>query len=115
MQGKVKLGVVTNCSEAMGRAAAARTGIEFDSIVTAERAGFYKPHPETYRLGLKELGVDPAECLFVAGSAYDLIGAAAAGLTVFWHDRIGMAMPAGAPPPRWHERNLHKLPEIVLG
>jgi 2-haloalkanoic acid dehalogenase type II len=114
LQGNVKLGVVTNCSETLGRSAVARTGIAFDSIVTAERAGFYKPHPETYRLGLSELGVAPADCLFVAGSAYDLFGAAAAGLPVFWHDRIGMAMPDRAPPPRWHERSLHKLTEIVL-
>ena len=49
--------------------------------------------PRPYRLGLAELGVAPAECLFVAGSAYDLVGAAAVGLPVFWHDRIGMAMP----------------------
>ncbi len=115
LQGKVALGVVTNCSEALGGIAATRTGIAFDSIVTAERAGFYKPHPETYRLSLSELGAEPAECLFVAGSAYDLFGTAAAGLTVYWHDRIGMAMPEGAPPPRWHERSLRKLPEIVLG
>lgn len=115
LQGVAKLGVVTNCSEALGRIAVERTGIEFDSIITAERAGLYKPHPDTYRLGLGELGVAPADCLFVAGSAYDLAGAAAAGLTVFWHNRIGMAMPEGTPPPRWHERSLHKLSEIVLG
>ncbi|HYM73511.1 MAG TPA: HAD-IA family hydrolase [Stellaceae bacterium] len=115
LQGGVRLGIVTNCSEALGRIAASCTGIAFDSIVTAERAGFYKPHPDTYRLGLAELGVDPADCLFVAGSAYDLFGAAAVGLTVFWHDRIGMAMPQGAPPPLWHERSLHRLSEIVSG
>lgn len=114
LHGAVKLGVVTNCSEALGQVAAARTGITLDSVVTAERAGFYKPHPDTYRLGLAELGVAPADCLFVAGSAYDLFGAAAVGLPVFWHDRIGMAMPEGAPPPRWRERNLRRLTEIVL-
>ena len=115
LYGVVKLGIVTNCSQAIGQIAVERTGIEFDSVVTAERAEFYKPHPDTYRLGLSELGVAPADCLFVAGSAYDLSGAAAAGLTVFWHDRVGMAMPDGAPPPRWHERSLDRLTGIVLG
>jgi 2-haloacid dehalogenase len=114
LHGAVKLGIVTNCSEELGQVAAARTGIAFDSIVTAERAGFYKPHIETYRLGLAELEVAPAECLFVAGSAYDLFGTAAVGLPVFWHDRIGMAMPEGAPPPLWRERSLHRLTEIAL-
>ena len=115
LHGRVMLAVVTNCSEELGRIAAARTGIAFDCIVTAERAGFYKPHAAPYRLALAELGSAPAESLFVAGSAYDLAGAAAVGLPVFWHDRIGMAMPPGAPEPRWHHASLYPLTQIVLG
>jgi 2-haloacid dehalogenase len=113
--GNVPLGVVTNCSERLGRIAAARIGIEFDCIVTAERAGFYKPHRRPYRLALDELGIAPADCLFVAGSSYDLAGAAAAGMPVYWHDRIGMAMPEGAPPPRWHHPTLEPLTAVMLG
>jgi 2-haloacid dehalogenase len=110
-----RLAVVTNCSEALGRVAAARTGIGFDVVVTAERAGFYKPHPHPYNLALEELGVAPHEALFVAGSAYDLFGAAAAGLPVYWHDRIGMAMLADAPPPVCREASLRRLLPLVLG
>ena len=40
---KTKIGVVTNCSEALGQEAARSLGVEFDVVVTAERAGFYKP------------------------------------------------------------------------
>jgi 2-haloalkanoic acid dehalogenase type II len=115
LQGTVRLAVVTNCSEALGRIAAARTGIAFDAVVTAERAGFYKPHPRPYRLALEELGVAAGDCFFVAGSAYDLPGAAAVGMPVFWHDRVGMTMPPGAPAPRWHCASLRPLKEIVLG
>ena len=74
---------MTNCSEQLGQLAAARTGINFVTIVTAERAGYYKPHSRPYRLALSELTVEPEECLFVAGSAYDLYGASVAGLRVF--------------------------------
>ena len=84
-------------------------------MVTAERAGFYKPHPAPYRLALAELGVKPADCLFVASSAYDLDGAGALGLSVFWHDRVGMPLPPDAPPPRWHHRTLRPLAPIVVG
>jgi 2-haloalkanoic acid dehalogenase type II len=112
---QVPLAIVTNCSEALGRIAVGRTGGGFDAVVTAERAGCYKPHPAPYRLALAELGAEPGECLFVAGSAYDLFGAASVGLPVFWHDRIGMAMPPDAPPPLWHEATLHRLTQIVLG
>jgi 2-haloacid dehalogenase len=115
LQGRVPLAIVTNCSEELGRIATARTGVTFDSIVTAERAGFYKPHAAPYGLALAELGTAPQECLFVAGSPYDLFGAAAVGLSVFWHDRIGMAMPPDAPLPLWHHRSLHPLTQIIAG
>ena len=115
LQGRVPLAIITNCSEGFGRIAAARTGIAFDAIVTAERAGFYKPHPAPYRLALAELGAAPQEALFVAGSAYDLSGAAAVGLPMYWHDRIGMATPPDAPTPRWHHASLSPLKETVLG
>jgi 2-haloalkanoic acid dehalogenase type II len=111
----LRLGVVTNCSEALGRIAARCVGIEFDVVVTAERAGFYKPDPRGYRLALGELGVPATRCLFVAGSAYDLVGTASVGLPAYWHDRIGMVPPDGAPLPLAHERTLQPLPASLLG
>jgi 2-haloalkanoic acid dehalogenase type II len=113
----LRLGVVTNCSERLGRVAAERTGLlragtSFDVVVTAERAGVYKPDPRAYRLALSELNVAPARCLFVAGSAYDLTGTAAVGLPTYWHDRIGMTRPEGAPPPLAHHATL--LPVLAI-
>ena len=105
----LRLGVVTNCSERLGRVAAERTGARFDVLVTAERAGVYKPDPRAYRLALHELGVPPERCLFVAGSAYDLTGTAAVGLPTYWHDRIGMTPPEGAPAPLAHHVTLRPL------
>jgi 2-haloalkanoic acid dehalogenase type II len=115
LRGAYRLGVVTNCSEALGRIAAARAGIQFDTVVTAERAGFYKPHPRPYLLALEELGVAAEECLFVAGSAYDLAGAAGVGIPVYWHDRIGMPVPPGAPAPLARHDSLHPLATMLLG
>lgn len=108
----LRLGVVTNCSRRLGLIAAAQTGIAFDRVVTAEDAGWYKPDPRPYRLALKELGVTPDRCLFVAGSAYDLVGTAKVGLPTFWHDRIGMKRPDNAPLPLAHERTLAELPNV---
>lgn len=109
----VKLGVVTNCSETLGRIAAGCTGIRFDVLVTAERAGVYKPDPRAYQLALDELGVPVERCLFVAGSAYDLFGTSAIGLATFWHDRIGMTPPEGAPLPLAHHHTLRPLLAMV--
>jgi 2-haloalkanoic acid dehalogenase type II len=112
---RVPLAVVTNCSEALGRIAAARTGIAFAAVVTAERAGFYKPHPRPYRLALEAVGANAEDALFVAGSPYDLFGAAAVGLPVYWHDRIGLHAPPDAPPPRHRFDTLRPLRRIVAG
>jgi 2-haloalkanoic acid dehalogenase type II len=94
-----RLGVVTNCSERLGHIAAARVGVSFDVVVTSERAGFYKPDPRPYQLALADLGLPASRVLFVAGSGYDLFGTAACALDTYWHNRIGLAAPAGAPAP----------------
>jgi 2-haloacid dehalogenase len=103
------LGVVTNCSERLGRAAARRLGVPFDVVVTCERAGFYKPHPAPYRLALSELKLQPREVLFVAGSGFDLIGTSRVGLDTYWHNRVGLERPKEAPPPLYEARSLHGL------
>ncbi len=109
----VPLAVVTNCSERLGRIAAARIGVAFDLVVTAEQAGYYKPHPRPYRLALEALGQPPQTVLFVAGSPYDLFGAAAIGMPVFWHNRLRMSAPSGAPTPLAHHDNLYPLLRMV--
>jgi len=92
-----KLGIVTNCSEKLGRLAADLMGVPFDVVITSEKAGFYKPDPAPYRLALETLGVAPANAVFVAGSAYDLFGTHQVGLPTIWHNRIGLTAPEGAP------------------
>jgi len=84
--------VVTNCSRKLGRLAAFRAG-RFELIVTAEEAGAYKPDPLPYRMALERLGLDPAEVLFVAGSAHDVGGAARVGMDVYWANRGGAPAP----------------------
>ena len=110
---RLRLGVVTNCSERLGRAAAHRVGVPFDVIVTSERAGFYKPYPAPYRLALSELNLESTEVLFVAGSGFDLIGTARVGLDTYWHNRIGLQRPAGAPPPLRESRSLGDVVMMV--
>ena len=109
-----RLGVVTNCSERLGRAAAARVGVPFDVVVTSERAGFYKPDPRPYQLALDELKLDPKEVLFVAGSGFDLIGTSTVGLDTFWHNRVGLKRPEAAPPPLYESRSLADLAQYVI-
>jgi len=105
----LSLAVVTNCSERLAAVAVHRIGVPIDVVVTAERAGFYKPHPRPYLLALEELGSTPTESLFAAGSAYDLIGSSNVGIPTYWHNRIGAAAPQDAPVPAAQRRNLRAL------
>jgi 2-haloacid dehalogenase len=95
---RVRIGVVTNCSEELGQVAAARVGVRFDTVVTAEAAGAYKPRPEPYRLALERLGVQPSRALFVAGSPSDIAGARGAGMDVCWHNRLELPLGDREPP-----------------
>jgi 2-haloacid dehalogenase len=111
---QVPLAVVTNCSEELGRRAASRVGIPFAVVVTAERAGWYKPNPEPYRLALTELGLAAEQALFVAGSPADVPGASGVGLPVIWHNRLGLPPINGAQQPRATYPTLTPLVEEVL-
>ena len=84
--------IVTNCSRKLGRLAAFRAG-RFELVMTAEEAGAYKPDPLPYRTALDRLDLDPAEVLFVAGSAHDVGGAARTGMDVYWANRGGAPAP----------------------
>jgi 2-haloalkanoic acid dehalogenase type II len=88
-----RLALVTNTSQDLAERAARKLGVEVDLLVSAERVGFYKPHPEPYRAGM-EAG-RPA--LFVAGSPGDVPGAEGAGLPVVWHNRVGASAAGGEP------------------
>lgn len=88
------LGVVTNCSEAMGQRAADLIGAPFGAVVTAESAGYYKPDARIYAAGADAMGAGMDEVLFIAGSPFDVLGASAAGLAVAWHNPTGLVAPA---------------------
>ena len=103
--------IVTNCSERLGTLAAERAG-RFDVVMTAERAGAYKPDPRPYRAALEEVGIAPGRVLFVAGSAHDVGGAARVGMDVYWANRGGAAAPADATAVR-EESDLRGLLELL--
>ena len=105
--------IVTNCSERLGALAAARVG-KFDLVMTAERAGAYKPDPRPYRAALDALTLHRERVLFVAGSAHDVGGASRAGMDVYWANRGRVSAPADAKAIR-EEVDLRGLVEVLEG
>lgn len=90
------LATATNCPEALARAGVAALGNPFAVVVSAERAGAYKPDPRPYQLALDDLGIPAGRVLFVAGSSHDVGGALRIGMPVLWVNRLGLPMPSGA-------------------
>jgi len=108
-----RLAVVTNCSQRLAEIAARATGGTFEVIMSAERAGAYKIDPRAYQAALDALGLPAKRVLFVAGSAHDVPGAGALGMPVYWSNRQGLPVPAGAPLPVANAPDLSSLPSLL--
>lgn len=83
----LRLAILSNGDRDMLEAIAARLETPFDHIFSSEQCGSYKPHPDVYALPTRELGIE--SYLHVAGSANDVIGAKAYGISCYWSNRQG--------------------------
>jgi HAD superfamily hydrolase (TIGR01549 family) len=85
------LGVISNAPADTGRVVEI-LGISnyFDTVVISGAVGYSKPHPEIFRIALRNLEVNPGEALHV-GDVYeaDVIGARNAGVEGVLIDRDG--------------------------
>lgn len=106
---RVPYAFVTNCSAQLATVASSRSDLEPAFTLSAEEAGWYKPRAEIYRLACERIGFRPDEVRFVAGAAYDALGAAEAGLRAVL---VARRPPAGGLPDRI--RVLTSLEEAVL-
>ncbi len=61
----------------------------FESLLSVEEVGLYKPHAHVYRWAARRVGVDVSECLFVAAHGWDVAGAAWAGMRTAFIARPG--------------------------
>jgi putative hydrolase of the HAD superfamily len=57
----------------------------FDGVVISGEVGIRKPAPEMYKLGAKEIGLDPASCVFVDDLPFNLEPAAKLGMATVHH------------------------------
>jgi 2-haloacid dehalogenase len=86
---------------------------EFESVLTVEDAGVWKPHPGAYGYVERVCGVAARDLLMVAVHPWDLDGAARAGLRTAWIDRTGAPYPAYCRPPDYGVRSLDLLADAL--
>jgi sugar-phosphatase len=79
-----KIGLATSSYEILIETILRRLGIRdfFDTIHSAEREQFGKPHPAVYLTTSKQLDIPPQRCLVVEDSLNGIISAKAARMTV---------------------------------
>jgi putative hydrolase of the HAD superfamily len=87
-------------------------GGKFDAAVFSCDVGLSKPDPRIYELASEQLGVEPAECLFVGDGANDeLPGAERAGMTALQLRAPGEQLtPDGE---AWTGASIERLSEVV--
>jgi 2-haloacid dehalogenase len=100
LQSRYRLGVLTNCDDDLFAASAARLGIDFDWVVTAQQVGSYKPAQATFDALFARVELPRERILHVAQSLFhDHVPAKRLGLATVWIDRRHGRAGAGATPP----------------
>jgi 2-haloacid dehalogenase len=85
-----KLAILSNGSPAMLNALVRHSGLDrvLDATISIDSRKIFKPAPDAYSLIEADLGVSPAEVLFVSSNPWDACGAKAFGLNVAWIERV---------------------------
>ncbi len=61
--------------------------VEFDSIISVDQVGAFKPAPGIYRKAVQRLGCEPGDIMMVAAHAFDILGAQACGFRAAYVNR----------------------------
>jgi 2-haloacid dehalogenase len=97
---RFRLAVITNCDDDLFAASNRRLGIRFDTVVTAQEVGAYKPDRRNFEVAFERLVLPRERILHVAQSLFhDHVPAQALGMTSVWVDRRHDREGAGATPP----------------
>ncbi len=83
----LKLAILSNGDRDMLKAAGPHIGFRFDHVISAEDAGYFKPHWKTYATAEEKISEARSSCLFVANHAFDCIGAKSFGMRAAFIDR----------------------------
>ena len=84
---RYRLAILSNGDRDMLEAAKPHIGFAFETTISVQEAGCFKPHFRTYETATEILGVDRSSVLFVANHAFDCVGAKAFGMRTAFIDR----------------------------
>ena len=110
-----QVAILSNGSPAMLEAVVKSSGLEdlVQKILSVEMVGIFKPDPDVYQLAVDQLGVMPAEIIFMSSNAWDAIGATAFGLRVAWVNRFAQRLERLPFQPDIEIKTLDQLPALL--
>lgn len=111
----LRLVFLSNMSETMLTANMRHNAIErfFDSILSTDQVRAFKPAPEAYALGVRELGLMKDEIAFAAFAAWDAAGASWFGYPTAWVNRLMQAPETVGAPAARTGRDLAVLSALI--
>jgi 2-haloacid dehalogenase len=92
----MRMVTLTNGSTTIAKRLLSEAGVEhcFESFLSVEQVGVWKPAREAYAYALEHCGVEAADAMLVAAHPWDTDGARRAGLTYAWVNRAEGPYPA---------------------
>jgi 2-haloacid dehalogenase len=121
LQQRYSLGILSNVDDDLFASTAAKLGVEFDHVITAQQARAYKPSLAIFKLAEERIGVAPERWLHIGQSVYhDVIPAQALGLATVRVNRpsrrAGLgAVKAGSAQADLEVSTLRGLVHLVVG
>ena len=94
---------------------AERIKVPFDAVISADRAGAFKPHPSVYRTAARMLESEPNRLMMVAAHTFDLIGARACGYRAAYVDRDAIQFEETIYGPDFIVRDFNELAALLAG
>ncbi|MCE9687998.1 pyrimidine 5'-nucleotidase [Shewanella sp. AS16] len=102
LQGKAKLGIITNGFTELQTVRLERTGLQhhFDILVISEEVGIAKPDAGIFEHALKLMQDPPRERVLMVGDNphSDILGGINAGIHTCWYNAHGQQVPTGISP-----------------
>ncbi|RZF79132.1 dUMP phosphatase [Pseudoalteromonas sp. CO325X] len=117
LQGKAKLGIITNGFTELQSARLEKTGLKgaFEWLVISEQVGYAKPHMAVFDHAFALMGHPPKEQILMVGDTLesDIVGGINAGIDTCWLNRHEKQAPAHMTP-TYEVKSLCQLRTLLL-
>ena len=109
------IGILSNGTELMLKKAISNSSISnyFDSVISIDKVGFFKPNQKVYLEACKEFGCRPDDVLFISSNGWDAAAAKKFGFSVLWINRNSLPVDKLPWTPDFINVNLNCVLDVV--